>query len=348
MATLFDRKDSPYWWAKVWNIKARGWRAVRTDYRKDDPTGKRKALMYANALDRTARADRPLVKAESWYVWVPGFLARNYAYNAKTLQRYETAWSHVSLFLTERDVSIPRRIAYHHAADYMKWRTAQKRHCGKPVNPNTAITEIKVLSRIMREAHQLGYCESNPLYHLGLKRTNVKEKPELRREEIEKIFTELEKRPEWMQVSFKIALCQGCRLSETQVELSDITESVITFHGKGRNGEKHIFTTALNPELIPLIRSLKSRGLKYTCVLPSMAAKEWHFFFKEIGLPHVSFHSTRVTVITRMARGGVTQQKAMRFVGHASATVHRIYQRLQASDVADVAQMLSGSTHGRP
>ena len=72
-----------------------------------------------------------------------------------------------------------------------------------------------------------------------------------------------------------------------------------------------------------------------------MAAKEFHFFFKEIGLPHLCFHCTRVTVATRMARAGVPISEAMAFVGHASETIHRIYQRLAAADLSSAVAAVS-------
>jgi integrase len=53
-----------------------------------------------------------------------------------------------------------------------------------------------------------------------------------------------------------------------------------------------------------------------------------------------TFHSTRVTVASRMARGNVSIVKAMRLLNHSSELVHRSYQRLQAADVADVFDSL--------
>lgn len=64
-------------------------------------------------------------------------------------------------------------------------------------------------------------------------------------------------------------------------------------------------------------------------------------FFKAIGLPHLCFHCTRVTVITRMARAGVPISQAMRYVGHASTAVHKIYQRLAASDLSSAVNAIS-------
>jgi hypothetical protein len=51
-------------------------------------------------------------------------------------------------------------------------------------------------------------------------------------------------------------------------------------------------------------------------------------------LRHLCFHCTRVTVITRLCRANVSESQAMRFVGHASETIHRVYQRLRAEDVS--------------
>lgn len=58
-------------------------------------------------------------------------------------------------------------------------------------------------------------------------------------------------------------------------------------------------------------------------------------------MPHLSFHSTRVTVVTRLARAGVQERVAMRYVGHASATIHRIYTRLQVDDLKCCVEVLS-------
>jgi hypothetical protein len=67
--------------------------------------------------------------------------------------------------------------------------------------------------------------------------------------------------------------------------------------------------------------------------LPQYAAKKWHQFFRRLGLGHLSFHSTRVTVVTRLARAGHPIYQTKAYVGHASDTVHAIYQRLTPMDV---------------
>ena len=212
--------------------------------------------------------------------------------------------------------------------------------------------ELSLMSRVMREAVHRGFIFANPLERMGIKRDKPAEKPELTDADIATIRDALISKEghlpfkdQWMTICFEIGLCQGCRVSETSVLLSDIDEDAkrITFHAKRHK----VFATLLHPGLVSLIRELRSAGAERTCVLPPMCTKEWHWFFKgrpERGwkgiCPKASFHCTRVTAITRMARDGVPIQQAMAYVGHADQTVHRIYQRLQAADLTRCTEAL--------
>jgi integrase len=115
----------------------------------------------------------------------------------------------------------------------------------------------------------------------------------------------------------------------------DFVNRRITFHGKGRNGVKKINTTQIHDRLWPRLVELRDAKAVVTCTLPKMAAKEWHTFFKSRPeLAHLCFHCTRVTVVTKLARAGVPVQQAMRYVSHASQTIHTIYQKLKADDLS--------------
>jgi integrase len=134
-----------------------------------------------------------------------------------------------------------------------------------------------------------------------------------------------------MRTSFEIAIHQGCRSTETSLPLSRVSleRMEITFDVKGGK----TFTTKLHDALVPLISRLKAEGRERTFDLCPQAGREWTRFFRKIDLLHLCFHCTRVTVITRLCRTNVSESQAMRFVGHASETIHRIYQRLRAEDV---------------
>jgi hypothetical protein len=110
----------------------------------------------------------------------------------------------------------------------------------------------------------------------------------------------------------------------------------ITFDAKGGK----TFTTKLHHGLTPLIRRLRSEGRERTYEMPTQTGREWTRFFRKIGMPHLCFHCTRVTVITKLCRANVSESQAMRFVGHASETIHRVYQRLRAEDVSACASAL--------
>jgi integrase len=149
-----------------------------------------------------------------------------------------------------------------------------------------------------------------------------------------------------MTITFEIAVHQGCRLTETQLPLTsvDLRANTIRFTGKGRNGVPKVFTTALHPGLRPLMLQLVDAGAVVTCTHPKMSSVHWFKFLNEIGLGHLCFHCTRVTVITRLARAGVPIQQAMRFVGHSSEQVHAIYQKLKSDDLSACTSALASLT----
>ncbi len=211
---------------------------------------------------------------------------------------------------------------------------------------------------ILHEAVERNLITGNPCVRLGLKRDRQKVKPELTAADCDMIRAEIEKLDdgplkEMFHLSFEIARHQGCRLMETQVNpMADVEIlgdrlGTITFRIKG--GRE--FTTALHPNLIPLFRQLQKERRTTTWSTPEhkhpvWASSRWWKFMKRIGLKGkgACFHSTRVTVVTELARGNVHESKAQSFVGHASTTVHRIYQRLRPADLADCASAV-GDKH---
>lgn len=341
-ASVYARTGSGNWYVSYWCPKRLKRVHEATAWRISEPTGKKHAYAFAAAKAHAASAFRGTAKLEVWNVWVEKFLSDRYRASPKTYSRVVNAWDHIRVFLAERELKLPAAVDYNHVLQYVDWRVAQKRHCGKLISRNTTLTEVKVWGIIMREAIRRGFATVNPCSQLGLKRDAPAQKPEMTDAEIATIRASLAAReghlplPErWMTVCFEIAIHQGCRLSETQVPLAAIGERTIQFTAKGRNGRPNIFTTTLHPGLAPLIAQLRAAKAERTCTLPRMASKDWHdFLHGELGLGHLCFHCTRVTVITRLARAGVPIQQAMRFVGHASEAVHQIYQRLKAEDLS--------------
>ena len=352
-ATLYSRARSPYWWIVYWSPKKRErvWKA--TPFRKDDPTGRKKAHLLAVDKSQEAAAFKGPGKAEFYATWAEDFLRLKYngPNHAKTLKRYIGAWGWISTYFDEIDLHHPMALTYNHVIGFVAWRSSQARHCGKLVTKNTALCDVKIISIVQREAVRRGYAQGNPCMQLGIEKAPAKEKAEMTDADIALIRQLLAEREgslpvteQWMTTGFEIAIHHGCRETETSMPMShiDFISGTIRFTAKGRNGQPKIYTNKVHPNLLPRLQALKAAGATMTCVLPAMVAKEWHFFFKSRKeLSHLCFHCTRVSVITRLARAGVPIQQAMRYVGHASQTVHKIYQKLKAEDLSACSAALT-------
>lgn len=351
--TVFERKGRPVHYVKYLSVDTLDWVSVATPYRLDDPAGKRKAVRFGEMKAAEYVKLGSVRKQEAWTSWVPQFLKSRYSNSQKTLTAYEGSWGWVCTYLLEKRVMAPAQLTYNHAIDFVPWRMSQKRHCGKTASKNTALCNLKVLSLVMGEAVRRGFALSNPVIRLGIRKDPPKEKAEMTEAEVALIRAAVIKKERklpvaqrWMSISFEIAYHQGCRLTETEVPLTAIDEDrgQITFLTKGKiDGQRRILPTALHPNLVPLIKELRSAGATHTCHLPKMAAKEWWALRRELGLEHLTFHSTRVGVVSQLARAGVSEQMAMRFVGHSSRLVHRIYQKLKVEDLSACTAALSFS-----
>ena len=354
MASVFELRGRRYYYAKIRDAVTLEWRQVATPFRVDSSAGKRNALVWASERDRIGAATIKLARADGFAAWVMPWLAQKYGYNAHTLSRYQGAWVHLFAFLHERELATPRDILYRHAAEYLTWRTTQKRRRGTTINHNTALVEMKVFSKILGEARRREMIVANPWTQLGISRQGVRHTPAMSRAEIEQIRAALLRREgalpitaRWMSASFEIALHQGVRLSATSVPMervhldkrTDPAKRInldrVTFFTKGKNGVVKVQALPLHPALRSLLVALREAGAGSTCVLPPMAAKHWWKFRQEEGLAHLRFHSTRATLATEMARQNVPLQKAKEILGHTSEAVHLAYLHLSAADVAD-------------
>jgi integrase len=341
MASLYRRDRSPYWWIKYRDANG------EICY---ESTGCRIGLGSETAKARQLKAKRTQEEADTARVsnkehfdrWVIAFLETRYGRRKNTLTKYQQAWNAISTFLESNGLRRPRQLKREHVIDYLKWRQNPPKDLGvRAVSLNSALLDIRIWRIIMFEAIAREFTAANPCSKLGISADRPKDKHEITSKEETLIRDKLKSRPSWMSIAFEIAIRQGCRFSETCLPLQDVElgRNQITFTIKG--GRRH--TTALVPALRPLFRQLKKKGRVMTYDMPPSRARNWHRFFRKVGLSHLSFHCTRVTVITRLARAGVPEQQAMRFIGHSTLEVHRIYQKLKPGDLSDCVSVLNGS-----
>ena len=344
MASLVQRDGSPFWY--IQKKQGTKWVRQRTQYRIASTAETRKAQHLASQVARTEKAQRGSVAEMTWDQWVEPYFRVRYETRPKTLERFINAWTSVRLFLREQQIHIPSEVRREDCLKYVSWRTDGRKAGTYAAGRNTALFEIKLLGLVLGEAMTRGWIVVNPGRGLGLPRSPAKLKPEISLAEEEKIRTALKSEPRWMEVCFNLAMATGCRLAETSVPWSDVhlDRCQITFTQKGNRTH----TTLLPDWIIPLLEVEKQLGAPRTVCLPRGPSKWWCNVFRKIGLGHISFHSTRVTVVSRLARAGITERLSMRYVGHASATVHRIYARLAPGDLDACAKALCvGATQAR-
>lgn len=352
MASLYKRKGSQFWWVK---FSGRGGKIQResTGMRIGDGHETRRAqeIRALKTLEETRYSpDSPV---EVWDKWVQTFLTTR-AKAQRSLERYLFIWRTMSMFLQERKVTVPRLLTFNHCYDYIEWR---KKPCPKEgryhASINTIRIELSILGMIMNEAVRRGYALTNPCRDINIAGTKPKPKPEFTEEHLAMIEAEIAKvsdqqKRTFLERSYFIARYQGCRQAETHLNPMDdvvIDEScqrgTITFRIKG----DRVHTAPLHPKLIPLFQKLQDEGATETYKMPGNPRFAWYKFLRDSGLkakiPGACFHCLRVTAVTRLARSKkVKEAEAMRFIGHASVLVHRVYQRLRADDLGDCLEAL--------
>jgi site-specific recombinase XerD len=346
MASIYKRRKSPYFWLKFKDERGEI-KQISTKFRIDCALDVRRARKMA--AERTAQEltiARPH-NGSDWN-WVRDFFKVRYQSRPATFERYNCCWDTVELFLGEKKILSPAHLQRSHCFDYMTWRQKPNKSKGKyRAGHNTALTDLKILRIVMREAVERALCPANPCVQLGIKKAQRKLKPELTDEHCELIRATIAKvkdpdAREFFHNSFEIARYQGCRLSETRVNPQtdvDLKRNTISFKAKGGKD----FVTALHPKLVPLFTRLRSEGKTSTWDMPDEASRQlpairWSKFIRRHGLKKLigdgmCFHSTRVTVVTRLARADVSISKAKWYVGHASTTIHDTYQRLRPDDL---------------
>ncbi len=337
----YERKDSPYVWLK-WQDPVTGKsRARSSGIRKNHPERDRKLAKAINKMEGDLLAIAPEYEGEAFERWVVAYLRQRHSDNAGTLHKNLNAWDWLAGYLKECKVTIPRELTRAHAFGYIPWRcTRRKEKSGKTVAKNTALFDLKVLSKIMQEANERGFATANPCRRMAVGKDPVKVKPELLDDDIARLRSALEKEAEWMRVAFEIALHTGLRFHETRINLfADVDfagETIFIPDPKG--GQKKAFSIDLPPGLMPLLKTLRARGQEWTWTRPTgkdtlPLGLQWRRFFDAAGLKSpFSFHCTRVTFITRGCRAGIPETVMMKMVNHASREISRIYQRLTIAD----------------
>lgn len=345
MAFLYKRARSPYWYIRYLDEAGRKI-SESTGMRLDSVNETREARKLRATREVIERSAAPRERGErDLRNWVPRWLASSYKNQETTLEAYLGAFEGLMTYFESLNVSTASQITRKMCFDYIDWRQLRKKgDIDAKTGRNTAIQHLRILRLILNEALAREHITANPAAKMGLKPDAAAEKSEITEEQRTQVEASLT--ADWQKVSWAIAIRQGCRLAETALPLSDIDfeNDTITFTIKGRR--RH--TTRLIPDLKPILLDLKEKGHKWTWgPYRRNASRDWSRHLKRVGMPF-TFHSTRVTVITKLARAGVNEQQAIRFIGHCSSEVHQIYTKLRVCDLDACAVALSLSPLAAP
>jgi integrase len=329
VAYLRKQRRSPFWYLVRKDFDSGEWEGKTTGLRIDNESDTRQAHKLAEKATAEEQRLGTAKNSPAFVLWVPEFIT------VHSTRRYRSAWFALRLFLEQEGVTYPRQIRYEHGAAYIKWRLVNPVH-GRAVQHNSALLEVKFLSQLMGEAIRREYCERNPLANLRIGKTPQKEKPELSDNEINILWQALQKQPEWMRIAFQIALYTGCRFSECAIPLSEIDFVNWTARIRDAKRSEHdirkFFTVPIDPPLRPILLDLKKRGATVTCSLSEDKNGRINKVFRKAGVD-ASFHSLRVTFVTRLHRSGASMPEAMKLVNHSQMLIHRVYSRLTVEDV---------------
>jgi integrase len=341
MASYYERSGSKYYYLRYQTADGI-WKAKSSGIVIDSMGAKRKIIQMVQEYSLKEQCVHGDGGGAFFRSWVGSFLEYRYT-NAKTLWRYKNAWESVGAYFDSKAVTHPGEVTYALIHEYMRWRTDEKL-CAKanrrPAKWNTALVETRVLGAIMHEAVKRGYILVSPCVRLGLPRRNSSEKREIEMDEQERIIAILEKRKkgDWMLDCFMVGIKQGCRLSEVAVPMHqiDLVTGIIVLNVKG--GKQH--AAPLHADLVALVKRRRMAKAAILVDLPSDASRQWHRWFAKHGFVNLSFHCTRVTVVTRLARAGFSEVQTMQYVGHASDVVHAVYRKLRPPDLKHLGVVL--------
>lgn len=335
MASIFERKGSPFWYVKYRDEKTGLWKDRSTGIRVAGADSKRKAKLHALKLSCAESADGNVKSPERWDSWVQEYFDIRYGdarvERNKTRIRANSAWNAIYSYLNENRVYSPRQLTYAVAAGYFEWRKTFDWGF-KKIAHNTAVTEIRFLSVVMREAVRRGFADANCVRDVETKREQPKQKDAFTSEELRTIEQGLkgDDIPQWMREQYLVLSRQGCRSSEAFVPMREVDEKNMTLRLLLKGG-KH-FTAPLHPDLLPLVELARKEKRTHLVPLTRYAPKNWHTFFRRIGI-EASVHWLRVTVITRMLLQKYTTAEVCAWIGH-SEEVQRIYRKIKPHELA--------------
>lgn len=246
------------------------------------------------------------------------FLEQRYQSKDNSRIRYISAWRVVRLFLTQHKIERPRQLTRAHGLSYSGWRTKAE-HGKRAATAVTARFEMTLLGLVMSEAVIRGFALTNPFYRLHLPKPRSKVRPEFTEAQLDGIQAAIEHEPEchrdFLRVSFALGRYHGLRIRETWLNPTEAVQFLPpdAKHPKERGliylvqkGNKRS-VKSLDLRLFEMFKEMHTKQATETYPKVGQPSGIWAKFLPTLpqtNLPdNCSFHSLRVGVASRLARG---------------------------------------------
>jgi hypothetical protein len=347
MASLYKRKDSPFYWIRYKDTDGQ-WRSSNTGYRKDKKSDQEQVHEMLEKKKREELIAKPVPRhrvAYQWDQWVPAWMEVRWA--GKTIKEYRRYYRYWTQYFAEKGITHPAALTREKVLEYINWRDDACK--------NTCIQEIKFLAQIMKEAiKRKYYTDENPARDLDLEPEDTEDKVPWTEAEVALVDAELLASDKfgWMRVTFLMGRYQALRLRQAQVPLRciDFTRQQIDYPGYiVKGGKKKQYSQRIDDDLLPHLKEIvahrRSIGSTVLCEVPLLASVEWRSKLNSLGLQHLVHHGLRATWITQAALSGAfSETLAKKFANHASSQVHAIYQKINA--LAEYRRMIAAKASG--
>lgn len=359
MASIYERADSPHFWIRYKDSSGK-WKSAVTPYRKDNVGCKRQAELLAREKTIEERAiQRVSPGRASFTEWCPSWIEQRWGHKAATAKSYRQRFRYLIEYLSEAGATHPAAVTRDLALSYPAWR--KQRPGGwrkqKSSGMNTALYELKFLAMMLDEAIRRGYTRENHARKLGITYTERQHKTVWTDQQIEIALNAAAEadRFGWIHVSLLMGKYQAVRITQSAVPLDCINlnrkKKVISYPGNIVKGGKS-YDQMIDPTFISVLAKVVEHRRKLACTtlcdLPKLPSLEMRRFLDTLlpidaGFKNLSHHGLRTSWITKAALNEIPETFAMRFVNHASTEVHRIYQRIAATDFEPYFERLNKS-----
>jgi integrase len=372
MASLVDKKDSPFWYMKL--RKNGKWELKKLRERKDKKGTKRAQAMLATQNARERDEKHIDYNTGRWVEWVLAWITAHFiGASDETKRLYNRFYRVWMTFLEMKKIEYPHELTRAHVDEFIEWRTVERKRPrftggnhkllastgrrGPTISFSTVLTEIRFFSQVMKEATARGYAPRNVMSQLGLRKPKPVPKALWTDHEINVVNSVLANRGlyGWMHVTFLMCLHQGMRFSEAEMPLSCIDFDagpinpltgepigMINYPNvKASKGGATTFSQPIMPRFLEMLRAIvrhrKMLGETMLCVKPprkKLPNMDFTNLFVELGLPHLCFHGLRATFITRIHQERIFSEAAvMKLVNHSDTMVHRLYDKVTIGDL---------------